>query len=120
MTLDEYNAFCERLPATSHVIQWRGAHVWKVGSKVFTLARDKAELAVTFKVSRLTYEILQQMPGLRPAPYLASRGMSWIQHHAAPGLDDQALREHIVASHRMVAARLSKKMRKQLGLLDEG
>ena len=32
MTQDEYNAFCETLPHTLHVVQWGGADVWKVGS----------------------------------------------------------------------------------------
>ena len=43
MTLAEYNAFCAALPATSHVVQWGGADVWKVGGKVFALGRDDAE-----------------------------------------------------------------------------
>ena len=39
MTLDEYNAFCASLPAASHVVQWGGAHVCKVGGKVFAHRR---------------------------------------------------------------------------------
>jgi predicted DNA-binding protein (MmcQ/YjbR family) len=35
MTLDEYDAFCRSFPATTYVVQWRGAHVCKVGGKVF-------------------------------------------------------------------------------------
>ena len=37
MTLDEYNRFCASLHATTHVVQWGGAHVWKVGGKVFAI-----------------------------------------------------------------------------------
>ena len=37
MTRDEYNAFCASLPATTHVVQWGGADVWKVGGKVFAI-----------------------------------------------------------------------------------
>jgi predicted DNA-binding protein (MmcQ/YjbR family) len=33
MTCDDYNAFCASLPATTHVVQWGGSHVWKVGGK---------------------------------------------------------------------------------------
>jgi hypothetical protein len=32
---------------------------------------------------------------LRRCPYLASRGMSWIQHHAKPGLSDGELKDYI-------------------------
>ena len=118
MTLDEYNDFCGALIATSRVIQWGGSHVWKVGGKVFAIAGwgDADFFAVTFKVTPLSYEIMQDQPGLRPAPYLASRGMKWIQHYAAPGLSDDDLKAYIETSHRLVADGLSKKKQKELGL----
>jgi predicted DNA-binding protein (MmcQ/YjbR family) len=117
MTYDEFNAFCRALPATSYVMQWGGSHVWKVGGKVFAIGgwRDEAP-AFTFKASEISYELLKQQPGLRPAPYLASRGMSWIQHYAKPGLSDRELREYIRQSHRIVSLGLSKKKRAELGL----
>ena len=69
------------LPATTHVVQWGGSHVWKVGGKVFAVGGLGAvETCFTFKVSDLAYEMLKQLPGLRPAPYLASRGLKWIQN----------------------------------------
>jgi predicted DNA-binding protein (MmcQ/YjbR family) len=118
MTCDEFNAFCGSLPATSHVVQWGGAHVWKVGGKVFAIGgwQRGDESRITFKVSAIAYEMLKDQPGLRPAPYLASRGMSWIQHFGAPGLSDEDLRAYLRESHRIVAQGLSKKRRRELGL----
>ena len=119
MTYEEYNAFCRALPATSHVVQWGGSHVWKVGGKVFAVGGwADGEPAYTFKVSDLSYEILKEQPGLRPAPYLASRGMKWIQHYAQPGLADDALKDYLRESHRIVASGLSKKKQRELGLID--
>lgn len=120
MTEDEYNAFCGALPATSYVCQWGGSHVWKVGGKVFAIAGwNRGEHAgITFKVSPVAYEMLQEQPGLRPAPYLASRGMKWIQHYAPPGLSDEDLRAYLIESHRLVALGLSKKKRRELGLVE--
>jgi predicted DNA-binding protein (MmcQ/YjbR family) len=117
LTYDEYNAFCRALPATTYVMQWGGAHVWKVGGKVFAIGgwADGAP-AYTFKVSDISFEILQDQPGLRPAPYLASRGMKWIQHHASPGLADAELKDYLRESHRIVALGLSKKKQRELGL----
>ena len=118
MTYDEFNAFCRALPATSHVVQWGGSHVWKVGGKVFAIGGWGDEDArFTFKVSELSYEILKEQPGLRPAPYLASRGLKWIQHYAKPGLSDDALEDYLRQSHRIVSAGLSKKKQRELGLL---
>jgi predicted DNA-binding protein (MmcQ/YjbR family) len=119
MTLDDYNAFCSALPATSHVVQWGGAHVWKVGGKVFVIGGfDGEEPRFSFKVSELAYEILKEQPGLRPAPYLASRGLKWIQHFERPGLADDELKDYLRHAHLIVAKGLSKKKRKELGLDD--
>lgn len=53
---------------------------------------------------------------MRPAPYLASRGMKWIQHYTAPGLDDNGLQAYIAESHKIVAAGLTRKLQRQLGV----
>jgi predicted DNA-binding protein (MmcQ/YjbR family) len=117
MTCEELNAFCRALPATTYVVQWGGSHVWKVGGKVFVIAGGEDDKpSVTFKVSDIAYEMLKDQPGLRPAPYLASRGMKWIQHFAKPGLSDAALRDYIRQSHVIVSQGLSKKKRIELGL----
>ena len=52
MTKDEFNSFCGSFAATSHVVQWGGADVWKVVDKVFAIAwwDDDAEPAITFEV----------------------------------------------------------------------
>ena len=118
MTYEEYNSFCGSLPATSHVIQWGGSHVWKVGGKVFAIGgwHDGPEARFTFKVSDIAYEMLKQQPGLRPAPYLASRGMKWIQQFEKPGLSDDDLKAYLRESHRIVSLGLTKKKQKELGL----
>jgi predicted DNA-binding protein (MmcQ/YjbR family) len=117
MTLEEYDEFCRTLPATTTVIQWGDAHVWKVGGKVFALGRSQdGEAVVSFKVSGISYEMLKEQPGLRPAPYLASRGLKWIQHFAKPGLPDEELKGYIRQSHLIVSAGLPKKKRVELGL----
>ena len=117
MTYEEFDRFCAALPATSPVVQWGGAHVWKVGGRMFAVGGwDEAVPAYTFKVSPLSFEILRALPGLRPAPYLASRGLNWIQHYAVPGLRDPELREYLKESHRLVARGLSGKRRRDLGL----
>ncbi len=118
MTLNEYNNFCAGLPATHTVVQWGGAHVWKVGDKVFAIARtdDGVALSVTFKCSWASFEILKTQPGLRPAPYLASRGMSWIQRLTDESMPDEALQDYLRESHRLVAKGLTRRARAELGL----
>ncbi len=121
MTLDEYNTFCRSLKGTNHVVQWGASHVWKVGSKVFAIASQWEAGAddpphVTFKTSEMSYDLLKDAPGCRPAPYLASRGMKWIQRTSIETLDDAALRDYLAESHRLAAAGLTRKARVELGL----
>lgn len=119
MTYDEFNEFCQSLVSTTHVVQWGGAHVWKVGGKVFAIGGwgpDK-QPAFTFKTSELNYDILKDEPGFRPAPYLASRGMKWIQQYDTAPEKDDTLKYYLESSHRIVATGLSKKKQRELGLL---
>ena len=119
MNYRQFNAFCKSLPATTYVKQWGDSHVWKVGGKVFAIggwAED--EESYTFKVDPHVYEILEDQEGLRPAPYLASRGLKWIQHYARPGLDDDRLKSYLKRSHLIVSQRLSKKKQRELGLIE--
>ena len=122
MQRDEFNSFCDSLPHTSHVIQWGGADVWKVAAKLFAVGgwnKENEHYAMTFKVTELGFEVLSEMPGLRPAPYLASRGMKWVQHYGAPGLSDTELKSHIRASYDMIAAALPKKTQRKLGFIQD-
>lgn len=117
MNYKQFNAFCRTLPGTSYVVQWGGAHVWKVGGKVFAIGGwDEGEPRITFRVSDIAYEAMQTQAGLRPAPYLASRGLKWIQHFAKPGLSDAELKDYIRQSHAIIASGLPKKTRRELGL----
>ena len=117
MTNEQFNAFCRTLPATTYVMQWGGSHVWKVGGKVFAIAGwREEEPSFSFKVSDIAFEELKDRSGLRPAPYLASRGLKWIQHFAKPGLSDAKLKDYLRQSHQIVSQGLSRKKRITLGL----
>jgi len=121
LTYEEFNKFCNSLPATNYVVQWGDSHVWKVGEKVFAIGGwQKSEVpAFTFKVSEIAYKVLRDRPGLRPAPYFASRGMKWIQQFAAPGLSDVDLKNHLSTSHHLASMKLTKRRQKELGLNTE-
>ena len=122
MTLDDYNAFCASLGPTTHVVQWGGAHVWKIGGKVFAIAgwSDGAPTGVTFKCSDLAFDILREQPGLRPAPYLASRGMKWIQRQTQESMDDAALKDYLRASYGMILQKLPKRVQAELAAAPRG
>ncbi len=117
MTRDEFNAFCAGIGPVTHVVQWGNADVWKIGGKVFAICGwAEGRDAFTFKVGEIAFEVLGSEPGIRPAPYLASRGMKWLQVHEAGAMSDASLKEHIVESYRLVVAKLTRKARAELGV----
>jgi predicted DNA-binding protein (MmcQ/YjbR family) len=90
------------------VIQWGGAHVHKVGGKVFAIG---GEDGVVFKATSLSYTLLlEQGLGTR-APYLP-RG-NWVRVAALP--EDELL-AYLGESYRLVAASLTRAVRRELGL----
>jgi len=118
MTYDEYNDFCRSLPASTHVVQWGGCHVWKVGGKVYAIGGwdDSGAPAFTFKASPLNFDILKDEPGFRGAPYMASRGLQWIQQTDPARSRDEALRYYLSESYRLVCSGLTKRKRRELGI----
>ena len=119
--LDGYNAYCDSLPATHKVVQWGGSHVWKVGEKVFAVGGDwKTDgFAITFKCSPESFDILKEQLGVRPAPYLASRGMKWLQVTTTETLSEEDIKAYIARSHDLAAQNLTKNRRRELGLEDK-
>jgi predicted DNA-binding protein (MmcQ/YjbR family) len=121
VTYDQFNGHCRSLVAATYVMQWGGSHVWKVGGKIFAIGGwASATEAYSFKVTPIAFEILKSSPGLRPAPYLAARGMTWIQHFAEPGLSDDDLRDYLRQSYHLVAQGLSKRKLAALGIVLRG
>jgi predicted DNA-binding protein (MmcQ/YjbR family) len=116
MTRKDYDAFCGGLPHATHVVQWGDASVWKIGGKVFAIGGWSLgdEFAVSFKCSKTSFAILSELPGVRPAPYLASRGLLWMQRVDMRSFSDHDLKQYIRQSYAMILAALPKKTQEAL------
>ena len=113
MRREGFEAFILALPSTTLVRQWRDDSVAKVGGKIFALLdRDPGE--VWLKVSDMAYELLNELDGVRPAPYFARAG--WVAISAASPLTGAEVEAYIREAHRIVAGRLSKRVQAELGL----
>lgn len=113
----EFEAICSALPGTSHVVQWGGASVFKVGGKIFAIQNQwdaPAEPAIAFKVPDESYAMLSEQPGIQPAPYLARA--KWVQVSAEAGFTAEDFKAYLTQAHGLIAARLTKKLREELGL----
>ena len=115
MTLHSVAAFKRyigSLPATEIVEQW-GSHVAKVGGKVFALIGEDGT-SIVFKVTELSFDGLTSLEGVGQAAYFAKR--AWVSVEKGAPLSDAELKAYIKASHGMVAAKLTRKLRAALGL----
>jgi predicted DNA-binding protein (MmcQ/YjbR family) len=52
---------------------------------------------------------------MRPVPYLASRGMTWIQRYDHSKISDDKLQYYIAESYRIIASGFSRRKRYKLG-----
>jgi predicted DNA-binding protein (MmcQ/YjbR family) len=99
------------LKGTEIVEQWE-SHVGKVGGKVFALCGSGGE-DIVFKVSETSFEGLTGIAGIGQAPYFAKR--QWVSVGKG-ALGDADLKAYISASYRMIASKLTRKLRAELGL----
>ncbi|MFP6697014.1 MAG: MmcQ/YjbR family DNA-binding protein [Alphaproteobacteria bacterium] len=94
-----------------------GASVWKVGGKIFAIQSNKgagSHAKISFKCADLTYSILCEQPGIIPAPYLARA--KWVQIESRKAMRDANIKAYTKAVHGIIAAKLSKSQRRELGL----
>jgi len=117
MTRDDFDIYCKSLKATTNVIQWGNASVWKVGGKIFAICShwgDGPAQRISFKCSELSYQILCELHGVIPAPYLARA--KWVQIEREGALSDDDISSYIEDAHTIIAAKLTKKLQAELGL----
>ena len=66
MTPDALEEFCLSLPGAALSVQWGGAHVFKVGGKIFTILAGLSRGApeAWFKASEFSFMLLVEQPGI--------------------------------------------------------
>ncbi len=117
MTRTEFDIFCKDLKGTTHVVQWGGASVWKIGGKIFALCANWGKGdpdKISFKCSDLSYSMLREQPGFIPAPYLARA--KWVQMEKAGAMSDDDLKSYIQMAYTIIVGKLTKAQRMELGL----
>lgn len=115
MSPEAFEAVCLALPGATLSVQWGDDHVYKVGGKMFAVmggavGRDGASL----KVSDVAYEVLTQSGRAIPAPYLARA--RWVHFADLLALDDAEVEDWLRTAHGLIAAKLTRKQRAELGL----
>lgn len=115
MTPAAVRKFCASLPATTRDIKWKVDEVFSVGSKMFAVINtEPATPTLSFKVDDALFLGYTDREGIIPAPYMARA--HWIQLARPSVLPDAELKALLTRSHALVAAGLTKKLRRELGL----
>lgn len=111
MTREEIETVAMALPAATKVVQWGDSDVYKVGGKVFAICGLRGGLS--FKVSEIGFVALTEGGPARQAPYLAKG--HWVIVDL-DGADDADLIDWITTAHGLIAAKLTRLQRRELGL----
>jgi predicted DNA-binding protein (MmcQ/YjbR family) len=109
MTRAEVEAMALALPATSKVVQWGESDVFKVGGKVFAICGE----GLSFKVTPIAFEVLTSDGTGRQAPYCAKG--HWVNIALERLAADDAA-GWLATAHSLIAAKLTRKARAELGL----
>lgn len=100
------------LPAATKVVQWGGSDVYKVGGKVFAICGLGGGLS--FKVTDIGFVVLTDEGGPgRQAPYLAKG--QWVSVDLAD-VEEEDVAGWLATSHSLIAGKLTRKARAELGL----
>jgi predicted DNA-binding protein (MmcQ/YjbR family) len=112
MTGGEFDAACRALPGVTMVVQWGADGVYKVGGRIFAILNPSG--GTSFKVSDIAYEALTESGRARPAPYLARA--KWVYFDDIASLDADEVRDWLTTAHALVAAKLTRAQRAEVGL----
>ena len=112
MTPDAFDAFCRSLPAVSMTVQWEVDQVYKVGGKMFAVLGPGGSFS--FKANDVAFEMLVETGAAKPAPYMARA--KWVHFEDPHALPDADLKTYLEAAHALTAAKLTGKLRRELGL----
>lgn len=118
MTVDELQAWCRDLPATRERLLGAPSNilVYSVGERNFAWFKTSApeRWRFSFRVTPERLVELTDMPGVKPARYMAR--FRWITIVAVQQFPTDYLQELVRWSHADAAQRLSRRRRRELGL----
>lgn len=103
-------------PGTASDVKWHDDLVYTVGGKMFAVhaLRGAHAGSLSFKVAPERFLELTDRDGIEPAPYLARAHWVWLGDPSV--LPPDELRALLRTAFGLVAAKLTRKLRRELGL----
>ncbi len=108
MSIEWLQKFCLALPHTTQQVQWDDALVFKVGGKMYAVARlEPGDHWLSLKCSDEEFVELIERPGIVPAPYLARA--RWIALESEETMSRAELGQLLKRGHALIFSKLPKK-----------
>lgn len=105
--------FCQSLPGTTEDMKWGHNLVFSVGEKMYALLGvDQDPVALSFKTDPEQYHQMINLPGIRPAPYLARA--QWVAMVLDGTYDMNTIQPWLKEAHQIILAKLSKKKQREI------
>ena len=114
MNAAQLRTLCLSLPGATETIQWGDNRVFKVGGKMFAISGYADDSLYSFKVDDDRFLELSDLPGFRPAPYLARA--KWVQvDPASCAFPSEHLEDLVHEAYTIIFSRLTRKAQREIG-----
>ena len=113
MTKDELHAAAMALPGAALDIKWGSDRCYCVGGKMFC-ATDADYSNLGFKATEIAFEALTSTGRVAPSKYLARA--HWVNLADLGAADAAEVADWVQTAYRLVAAKLTKRLQKELGI----
>jgi predicted DNA-binding protein (MmcQ/YjbR family) len=111
--IDWIRKLCLSFPGATEQILWEVDLVFKVGGKMFAVARlEPAPVCLSFKCSDEDFVELTERQGIIPAPYIARA--HWVALEFESAIARPELERLLRQAHALILAKLSQKKRNEL------
>ena len=114
MDIEVLRSICLSFPAVNEEIKWGNDLCFVVAGKMFCVTSLEPPHTFSFKVTESEFEELSGSDGFKPAPYLARA--KWVLCIDSKKLNKKDLNNYLRQSFDMIAAKITKKQRKDLGI----
>lgn len=116
MDIEQLRDFCLSLPATTEGVKWDHHLAFMVGGKMYAITTLEGEYRTSMKVRPEGFDDLVARPGMMQAPYFAKR--QWVLVQAGNDLQLAEWKTLLREAYDLVRVKLTKKLQRELGLLD--
>ncbi|HUJ19994.1 MAG TPA: MmcQ/YjbR family DNA-binding protein [Bryobacteraceae bacterium] len=115
MDIDTLRRYCLSFPQATEGMQWGDNLLFRVAGKIFAIVSlDSTPLRLAFKCTPAEFAELIEREGIVPAPYMARN--HWVSLEGLNVLPRADIKRLIHDSYHMIAAKLPKKVKSELGL----